>query len=238
MKAFLYGLVLQLKMDIRSKALLVTCYIVPLIFFVLMGSIFISVMPEMKKTLIPSMIVMGVSMGAFIGLPPTLIETFGSDVKKVYVSNGVPLSLCIFTMAISTFVHLMMMSCIIVVLAPLLFQASFPSNKLSFLIALAIYIIVSLSIGCVLGLVVKSQAKLTMIAQLVFLPSIMLSGIMFPIELLPNILRGVGKLFPAYWGYQLMLDHGLKIKNLWVLIILLVVMIVACKCLLENKKEN
>lgn len=47
MKAFLYGLFLQIKLDIRSKSLLVTCYIVPLIFFALMGGIFTSVIPEM-----------------------------------------------------------------------------------------------------------------------------------------------------------------------------------------------
>ena len=46
MKAFLYGLFLLIKLDIRSKSLLVTCYIVPLIFFALMGGIFTSVMPE------------------------------------------------------------------------------------------------------------------------------------------------------------------------------------------------
>ncbi|NLV74453.1 MAG: ABC transporter permease, partial [Chloroflexi bacterium] len=37
MSGFLYGVALQCKLDIRSKNLLVTCYIVPLIFFLLMG---------------------------------------------------------------------------------------------------------------------------------------------------------------------------------------------------------
>jgi ABC-2 type transport system permease protein len=63
MNAFLYGVALQCKLDMRSKTLLVTCYIVPLLFFVLMGGIFSSVNPEMKSTLIQSMTVMGVSMG-------------------------------------------------------------------------------------------------------------------------------------------------------------------------------
>ncbi len=40
MNGFLYGLALQWKLDIRSKSLLVTCYIVPFIFFLLMGGIF------------------------------------------------------------------------------------------------------------------------------------------------------------------------------------------------------
>ena len=33
MGAFLYGTSLQWKLDIRSKTLLITCYIVPLLFF-------------------------------------------------------------------------------------------------------------------------------------------------------------------------------------------------------------
>ena len=89
MKGFLYSLALQWKLDIRSKSLLVTYYIVPLIFFLLMGGIFTSVIPDMGSTLIQSMIVMSVSMGAFLGLPPSLIETYGSDIKKIYKANGV-----------------------------------------------------------------------------------------------------------------------------------------------------
>ena len=47
MNSYLYSLVLQWKLDIRSKSLLVTFYIVPLIFFLIMGGIFTSVIPEM-----------------------------------------------------------------------------------------------------------------------------------------------------------------------------------------------
>ncbi len=33
-------------------------------------------------------------------------------------------------------------------------------------------------------------------------------GIMFPIEFLPDFLETIGLIFPASWGYQLMLDNG------------------------------
>ena len=237
MKAFLYGLFLQIKLDIRSKSLLVTCYIVPLIFFALMGGIFTSVMPEMKETLIQAMIVMGVSMGAFIGLPPSLIETYSGDIKKMYQANGVPLYLGLVTMSISSLVHLTIMSSIIVVLSPVLFDAELPKNLPLFYGALIIFIAVSLSLGSILGLLVKNQAKLTMFAQLVFLPSIMLSGIMFPSELLPKFLDVLGKLFPATWGYNLMLSTDFQFKNLWYLILIFVFAIIIC-CVLLNRKSK
>ena len=238
MNGFLYGVALQWKLDIRSKSLLVTCYIIPLIFFLLMGGIFTSVMPEMRSTLIQSMIVVSVSMGAFIGLPPSLIETYGSDIKKVYKANGVPIYLGLVTMFLSAFVHLMIACIVIVLLAPVLFEATLPTQLSIFFLALAIYIIVSLSIGSILGLIIKNQAKLTMIAQLVFLPSIMLSGIMFPIDFLPNFLKTIGRIFPASWGYRLMLDNGFCLENLWYLIFVLFAALIVCGVILKKQNQG
>ena len=238
MNCFLYSLVLQWKLDIRSKSLLVTFYIVPLIFFLIMGGIFTSVIPEMGSTLIQSMIVMSVSMGAFLGLPPSLVEIYGSDIKKIYNANGVPIYLGLVTILLSAFVHLMMTCIVILLLAPILFKASLPTQLPIFLLSLTIYIIVSLSIGCILGLTLKNQAKLTMLAQLVFLPSIMLSGIMFPISLLPDFLQVIGHVFPAYWGYRLMLDKGLRLENLWYLILLSCIAVMIGILLLNKQKSE
>ena len=238
MTGFLYSLTLQWKWDIRSKSLLVTYYIVPLIFFLLMGGIFTSVMPEMGSTLIQSMIVMSISMGSFLGLPPSLIETYGSDIKKIYKANGVPIHLGLVTMVFSAFLHLMITSMVILLLAPILFKANLPSQFPLFFLALAIYIFVSLSIGSILGLTVNNQAKLTMIAQLIFLPSIMLSGIMFPITLLPDLLQAIGRLFPASWGYRLMLENGFSLENLWYLILVSCIAIISSFFLLNKQKSN
>ena len=227
MNCFLYSLVLQWKLDIRSKSLLVTFYIVPLVFFLIMGGIFTSVIPEMGSTLIQSMIVMSVSMGAFLGLPPSLVEIY-----------GVPIYLGLLTMVYSAFVHLMMTCIVILLLAPILFKAILPTQLAIFLLSLTIYIIVSLSIGCILGLTLKNQAKLTMLAQLVFLPSIMLSGIMFPISLLPDFLQVIGHVFPAYWGYRLMLDKGLRLENLWYLILLTCIAVITCILLMNKQKSE
>ena len=238
MSGFLYGVALQWKLDIRSKSLLVTCYIVPLIFFLLMGGIFTSVMPDMGSTLIQSMIVMSVSMGAFIGLPPSLIETYGSDIKKVYKANGVPICLGLVTMFLSAFVHLMITCIVIVLLAPILFEAALPAQLPFFFLALAIYTIVSLSIGSILGLTVKNQAKLTTIAQLIFLPSLMLSGIMFPVGLLPDFLEAIGRIFPASWGYRVMLNHGFCFENLWYLIVIFFAAVIVCGIVLKKQKAK
>ena len=140
-------------------------------------------------------------------------------------------------MFLSAFIHLMISCAVIVLLAPVLFEAVLPAQLPIFFFALAIYIIVSLSIGSILGLIIKNQTKLTMIAQLVFLPSIMLSGIMFPIDLLPNILEMAGRIFPAFWGYRLMLDNGFCPENLWYLIFVFFTAVIVCGILLKKQKD-
>ncbi|MGI6607678.1 MAG: ABC transporter permease [Erysipelotrichaceae bacterium] len=236
MNGFLYSLTLQWKLDIRSKTLLVTCYIVPILFCLIMGGIFTSIMPEMKNTLVQSMLVLSISMGAFIGFPPALIETYGSDIKKVYSANGVPIYSGVITMFLSALIHLLLSSVIIMLLSVLLYDAVLPANLLHFFLALTVYTAVSLSVGSILGLVLKEQSKLTMISQLLFLPSIMLSGIMFPGDFLPDFLKSLGYLFPASWGYNLMLDGGFCFKNLWYLIFIFFIALIVNIILLNKHK--
>lgn len=234
MSAFLYGVSLQWKLDIRSKTLLITCYIVPLLFFAVMGGIFTSVMPEARYTLIQSMTVFGVTMGALIGLPPSLVEIYSSDIKKVYKANGVPLYLGLVLTNISAYIHLFIMSIILYIAAPLAFNAEIPENPVLYFASLAIFIAVSLSIASIIGLAVKDQAKTSMVSIIIFLPSIMLSGIMFPIELLPKAFEMVGKIFPASWAYKVMADSTFQLVNLLPLVVILILAICVCGILLRK----
>lgn len=234
MAAFLYGVLLQWKLDIRSKTLLITCYIVPLLFFFIMGGIFTSVMPDAKYTLIQSMTVFGVTMGALIGLPPSLVEIYGGDIKKVYSANGVPMYLGLILTNLSAYIHLFIMSMILYIAAPIVFDAVIPESPRLYFCSLAIFIAVSLSIASIIGLVVKDQAKTSMFSILIFLPSTMLSGIMFPSEFLPQAFITAGKLFPASWGYSLMCENSMRFENLLPLFIILISAVGVCALLLKK----
>ena len=234
MGAFLYGISLQFKMDIRSRSLLVTCYLVPLLFFAVMGGIFTSIMPGSEKTLIQSMTVMGVSMGALIGVPPSLAEIYGTDVRKMYQAIGAPLWYGLITLTVSAFIHLLIMSGIILAAAPVMFHAEVPSGLMLYFVKLSLFIIASLGIAGVLGMLEKNQAKLTMLCQAAFLPSILLSGIMFPSTLLPGILEKLGKLFPAAWGYLLLTENESGMGEVFPLGIIFGAAVLACAILIRR----
>lgn len=228
MSAFLYEIALHWRLNMRSKEILVHFYLVPLVFYIFIGGVFTSIDPEAYKTIIQIMTVFGVTMGGVLGSPYPLIEFYGSENKKAYQVGHIPL----WTMAISNFIsvmiHLFIMSMIIFFSAPLLFDAPIPGNLTVYFISLFLLLIASLSVGMVFGLFFKSASKMGMATQLVFLPSIMLSGIMFPVTLLPSAMQQIGKLFPATWGFKAMCENTLNFGSvLPLLVITAIAMIVS-----------
>lgn len=132
MNAFLYGVVLQWKLDLRNKGMLITYYVVPLIFFTFMGGIFTSINPHAKETLIQSMTVFGVTMGAILGSPTPLALVYGSEIKKSYKVGGLPIWVAALNNFISAFVHLIIISLVIFFISPIAFHAKIPSNYMGF----------------------------------------------------------------------------------------------------------
>lgn len=224
MNAFIYGVILQWKLDFRNKGVLLTYYVVPLVFFAFMGGIFSTINPESKNTLIQSMTVFGVTMGAVLGAPTPLAELYGSEIKKAYKVGRIPLYVPVINNYISAAVHLLLMSTVIFFVAPVVFNASIPENVFSYFMALLLFIITSIAVGTLLGLLVKSISRLTMISQVIFLPSLMLSGIMFPSEMLPQPLEFIGKALPATLGFQLMNTQDFSSGNGWLLLIITLIL--------------
>jgi ABC-2 type transport system permease protein len=238
MEAFLYGVLLQWKLDLRNKGILITYYVVPLVFFGFVGGIFTSISPETKDSLIQSMSIFGITMGAILGMPIPISETYGSEQKKAYQMGNIPMFIPVINNVISAFVHLFLMSTIIYFAAPVAFDASVPSNTLTHFLALALFIATSLSIGAILGLTIKGTSKLTMISQLIFLPSLMLSGIMFPAKLLPNALATAGKIFPSTWGFEIMKINRFEFKYLLPLLIIIILCIFASTVRIKSLKSD
>ena len=223
MRALLYGIGLQFKFDIRSKSMLITCYLVPLVFFFFMSGIFTSIDTTATKTLISSMTVFTITMSALMGLPPALAEIYGTDIKKVYKANGAPIWFGIITQFISSFIHTIIVCLIIFAVSPLVFKAELPSELLWYFLSLIALLALTLAIGCIIGLLFKQQAKLTMIAMIIFLPSIMLSGIMFPAEMLPQFMQYVAYALPATIAFKAMTNF-----QVWHIPVLLGLFILLC----------
>ena len=105
------------------------------------------------------MTVFGVSMSALIGLPPSLVEIYGSDIKKVYRANGVPVYLGLVLTNLSAFLHLLLMSVILFFAAPLVFAAALPGHPGVYFGGLAVFTAASLSVASICGVGGEGSGK-------------------------------------------------------------------------------
>jgi ABC-2 type transport system permease protein len=94
-----------------------------------------------------------------------------------------------------------------------------------------LFTITCLSFGLLISSVTDSQQTAMFISLTgMFLPTIMLSGFMFPIENMPLPLRVVSNIVPARWFYEIVksvMIKGLSLGNVWKQTAILFVMTIA-----------
>jgi ABC-2 type transport system permease protein len=202
MKAMITYLWIQFKIDLRDKGTLLNFYLVPLVFFLVMGAVFSSITPMMRTTLSATMTIFAITMGAVMGSPTSVVKMRETGSLRAFKINGIPGTTVVIVHAISAFFHLFLVSIIIFVLSPILFGAQLPASILLYFVIMAVYLLACVGIGMLIGVTAPNQSFSTMMEMVIFLPSLLLSGIMFPNNLLPAILRWVGRLFPATFSLQ------------------------------------
>lgn len=202
MNAFLKYLCIQFKMDLRDKGILMTYYLVPLLFFAVVGSVFSSVNPLMKSTLAASMSIFAVTMGAIMGTPIPIVKARETGALRALRVSGIPGAAVLFVQAFSALLHLAIVCVIIYFVSPVLLHSSMPKSPASYAAALMLFLMVTIAVGLLIGSLAHNQAMASMLSMIVFFPTVMLSGIMFPSSMLPQAFRWAGYAFPATYALQ------------------------------------
>lgn len=214
MEVFAYSVLLQWKRNLRNKNVLLVYYLIPLGFWAFMGAIFSSVNPLVKEQLTQVLTVIAVSTGALLGVPVSLNESYTADIKKAYIAGNIKLWIGVACNIISAFLHLGIVCIIISLLTPVIFHSGKTPEAALYIPALILFMVTSIAVGSVIGLYVKDQGKLTLYSQAVYMPSLMLTGVMFDSSMLPKAFGAVGRIFPATWGFLAMKSREPELKYL------------------------
>jgi len=202
MKALGTHLWVQLQLDVREKGTLLNFYLVPLVFFFVMGAVFASVDPALRAILAASMTVFAVTMGAIMGVPTPLVRMRETGTLRTLRVSGIPRRSVLTVQAVSAFCHLLIVSVVIYVVAPFAFQARVPLAPGLYFTVTAVLLFASIGLGLLIGVAARDQAFATMLSMVVFLPSVLLTGIMFPASMLPQPLQWLSLVFPATYVVQ------------------------------------
>jgi ABC-2 type transport system permease protein len=197
MNAFLNHFSFEFRTGIRNKSQLFLNYLFPLVFYLMMGFIMVGINPLFLEVMIPAMAVFAVMAAMLLGIPGPLVDAREGGIFRSYKINGIPSSSILAVPALTTILHLLIVVAIITVSAPLLFDAPLPVNWLNYVLVVLALTVAFSGISVLIGVISPSNNTQLMISQLIFIPSMLLGGLMVPYSMLPEAAGKVARLLPA-----------------------------------------
>jgi ABC-2 type transport system permease protein len=197
MTAFLNHFSFEFRTGIRNKQLLFLNYLFPIVFYLMMGFIMVDINPLFLETLIPAMIVFAIMAAMLMGIPDPLVKSREDGIFRSYHINGVPSVSILAVPAITTSVHLLIVAALITATAQPLFDAPLPVNWLGFILTAFVLTVAMAGISVLIGVVSPSTSFQVMVSQLIFIPSMLIGGLMLPYSMLPGPAQMLARLFPA-----------------------------------------
>lgn len=197
MSAFVNHFSFEFRTGIRNKTLLLLNYLLPLGFYAMMGLIMTEINPGFVETMIPAMVVFAILSGMLLGLPDPLVAAREAGIFRSYKINGVPPFSILVIPALTTILHTAVAAAIITATAPLFFDAPLPVSWPGFVVTFLATAFSCAGLGVLIGVISPSSRMTVLWSQLIYLPSMMLGGMMMPHDILPEAMGKVAQLLPA-----------------------------------------
>jgi ABC-2 type transport system permease protein len=202
MTAFLNHFVFEFKTGLRNSNNLLMNYLFPLGFYAMMGLIMTRIFPGFDQILIPAMVVFVTMASNILGLPTPLVEMREAGVFRSYKINGVPAVSILIIPVLSTIFHTLIVSVIIFLTAGPLFGGVAPEKTLPFVLITLLVAFNFGAIGALIGVISANSRATVLWSQLVFLPSMLIGGMMVPISMLPKAAQPLTALLPSSHAMQ------------------------------------
>ncbi len=197
MNAFIHHFSFEFRTGIRNKTSLLMNYLFPLGFYLMMGFVMAAINPPFRENIIPAMVVFGILAATLLGIPDPLVTARENGVFRSYKINRIPSISILSIPALTTILHLVIVAILITATAPLLFDAPLPVNWLNYAIIFGAMAFACVGLSVLIGVVSPSSRMTVLWSQLIFVPSMLLGGLMLPNKLLPDIAGKIAQLLPA-----------------------------------------
>jgi ABC-2 type transport system permease protein len=202
MSAFINHFAFEFKTGLRNSNNLLMNYLFPLAFYAMMGLIMTRINPGFNQVLIPAMVVFATMASSILGLPSPLVELREAGVFRSYKINGVPAVSILIIPALTTIFHALIVSTVITLTAAPLFGGVVPVKILPFILITLLVAFNFGAIGALIGVISANSRATVLWSQLVFLPSMLIGGMMIPINMLPQAAQPLTALLPSSHAMQ------------------------------------
>jgi ABC-2 type transport system permease protein len=225
MTAYIYHLKYDFFNGLRDRSLLLMNYLFPLALFLMMGAFLGGINPAFHETIIPAMISIAVMTSTLLGMPNPIVAAREAGVFRSFKINGVPAASLISVPVLSSLLHMVLVAAIITLAGVPLFKANLPLDWGAFILVGLLTIFAMSGLGTLIGVISSNGRGTILISQLFFVPSMMLSGIVTPISMLPENMRPFTMLLPATHAMNawrsLAFGQPASVDPIWSMLVLL-----------------
>ncbi|HNT79002.1 MAG TPA: ABC transporter permease [Anaerolineae bacterium] len=202
MTAFLNHFAFEFKTGLRNSSLVFLNYLFPLGFYALMGVVMTQINPLFKDSMLPAMVIFTIVASALLGLPSPLVEAREAGIYRSFKINGVPAVSIIAIPTLTTMFHGLIAATLIALTCGPLFGGATPTNWAALVGLSVVMAFTCNALGALIGVVSKDSRMTVILAQLLFLPSMLIGGLMMPLSVLPESVRPFAGLLPTAHAMQ------------------------------------
>ncbi len=199
MTAFLHHLAYDFRTGLRDKTQMLMFYLFPLFFYAMMGLLMGKVNPTFLAAMTPAMIVFAGMSSTLLALPGPVVSARENGVYRSFRINGVPAMNIVLIPMLGTILHMAICAAVIALTAGPLFGATLPLPGRE-LAGVGVFLATAFclaALGMLIGVISPNTRATVLFGQALYLPSIMLSGMMIPLDMLPKGLIPAALLFPG-----------------------------------------
>lgn len=200
MRSFILHFLFDLKAGLRDKNLLLLNYLFPLGFYFVIGGIMPKLNPQYKDILIPSMMIFGVLVSTVLGMPNGIVNSRNNGILRSYKINGISKLSMLAVPTVSTVLHTIIVTLIILLSSKPLFDAKTPVHIGGLVLVFIATAVVFSGLALLIGVIADNTSVTVLYAQMLFLPSMLIGGLMVPASMLPESITRFSKLLPTTYA--------------------------------------
>jgi ABC-2 type transport system permease protein len=220
MSLFPHELKGQLRLYWRSRELAFFTFLLPIIMFVLLGSVYGNdrIKPENVRGadyLLAGMLGYGAISIGFAGMSIMLVIRRESGILKRLRATPLPAAAYIGAVLTATLAAFAVEAVTMVVLAHVFFNTHWPSRLGSLVLALLLGTAAFTALGVALTAAIRSAEGSSALVNAIYLPLSFVSGAFFSPHHFPQFLRSIADVLPLTFVIRLVRDTALKGVQIW-----------------------
>lgn len=218
MRLFLHQLRGEQRLFWRSRELAFFTFLLPILFFVLLGTVYGDDTIEGVRGssyLLAGMLGYGVIATLFAGLAIVLVVRREEGILKRLRATPLPAWTYVAAVLASTLLVFAIESVLLIVLARLLFDVGFPDRIVSLALSLLLGGLAFAVLGLALTGAVRSAEGSSAVVNAVYLPMTFISGSFFSPHSFPSFLRAIADVLPLTYFIRLIKDVMLRGEEIW-----------------------